>query len=584
MTEAVLPQRGSALIPEATQQIQPTEEAAIDEAVAVLQDHAQGWVDLGIEARIRLLEQLRDRTVAAAPVWVSKAIEAKKIPAGSPAEGEEWLAGPVVVLRNIELLRRSLKDISTIGSPQLPGPVSTRSDGTVVAPVFPTDHWDKLMFNGFSAEVWMEEGVTASNLVETMGVFYRNPPADGKVALVLGAGNVSSIGPMDALYKLFVEGQVVLLKMNPVNAYLGPVIEDAFADLVRQGYLRVVYGGAQQGAYCCTHSGVSEVHITGSDKTHDAIVYGVGPKGEERKAQRAPMNEKPITSELGNVSPIMVVPGPWSEGDLRYHGYNLVSSLTNNAGFNCNATRVMITHRQWMQRRGLLDAIEAAFAQAPVRDPYYPGAKDRQQAFLDAHPDALQFGPRGEGRVPWTFISGLDPKKTDDICFTTEAWTGVTSEVSLDAADPVAYIEAATKFMNETTWGQLSCSIIVHPKSLEDPRVQVAIDKAIAELRYGSIAINHWSALSYALVSPTWGSHPGNPKHDIGSGRGVVHNTYLFDRPKKSVIRGPFKVFPKPAWFFNNQTSHEQGRKMVKFSAEPSWDQIPSLLYSALRG
>ena len=39
----------------------------------------------------------------------------------------------------------------------------------------------------------------------------------GKVALILGAGNVSSIPPMDALYKSFAEGFVNVVKMNPVN-------------------------------------------------------------------------------------------------------------------------------------------------------------------------------------------------------------------------------------------------------------------------------------------------------------------------------------------------------------------------------
>ena len=53
-------------------------------------------------------------------------------------------------------------------------------------------------------------------------------PRRGRVALVLGAGNVSSIGPMDALYKLFVEDRVVLYKMHPVNAYLGPLLERGF--------------------------------------------------------------------------------------------------------------------------------------------------------------------------------------------------------------------------------------------------------------------------------------------------------------------------------------------------------------------
>lgn len=83
----------------------------------------------------------------------------------------------------------------------------------------------------------------------------------GKIALVLGAGNVSALVPADFLHKLFVEGSVVLLKPNPVNAYLVPLIEQAFGALIRRGYLRIVQGGAAEGAYLCQH----ELHMTGSD-------------------------------------------------------------------------------------------------------------------------------------------------------------------------------------------------------------------------------------------------------------------------------------------------------------------------------
>jgi len=35
---------------------------------------------------------------------------------------------------------------------------------------------------------------------------------------------------------------------------------------------------------CAYHAGVDEIHITGSDKTHDLIVWGPpGPAREERK-------------------------------------------------------------------------------------------------------------------------------------------------------------------------------------------------------------------------------------------------------------------------------------------------------------
>ncbi len=81
------------------------------------------------------------------------------------------------------------------------------------------------------------------------------------------------------LYKLLVEGQVCVLKMNPVNDYLGPFLEEAFGNLVRDGFVQLVYGGADVGDYLCHHPGIDEIHITGSAATHDAIVFGSGEEG-----------------------------------------------------------------------------------------------------------------------------------------------------------------------------------------------------------------------------------------------------------------------------------------------------------------
>ena len=67
-----------------------------------------------------------------------------------------------------------------------------------------------------------------------MAVFYKQPDPTGQVALVLGAGNIASIAPLDVLYKLIAEGQVCLLKMNPINEYLGKFMERVFAGLVQR--------------------------------------------------------------------------------------------------------------------------------------------------------------------------------------------------------------------------------------------------------------------------------------------------------------------------------------------------------------
>jgi len=584
VTQAIIEAQGSAAIPEAEHRIAPTSQSKIDEALAILEDHRQEWAALDIEERIELLEHLRDGCVEVAQRWVRASMQAKGMTFGTAEEGEEWLAGPAAVIKNLSLLITSLHDIQDYGVPQLPKPAYTRSDGQVVAPVFPADGWDGLLFQGFTAEVWMQPGVELQQLSENQAAFYREQSPKGRLALVLGAGNVSSIGPMDALYKLFVEGQVVILKMNPVNEYLGPIIDEAFEPLRERGFFRVVYGGAAEGDYLCTHRLVEEIHITGSDKTHDAIVFGAGEEGARRKADRDPRNRKHLTCELGNVSPIIIVPGPWSQKDLDFQGVNIASSLCNNAGFNCSATRVIVQHEQWDQREALLASLQKAFRKAADRKPYYPGAEDRQKMFLEHHPDADQFGVQGDGHVPWTLIHHLDPNQVDDICFNTESWCGETSEVALSADSIVEYIDKAVAFCNERVWGTLNASIIVHPKSIKDPAVADAVERAIANLRYGSIAVNHWAGLNYGLVTPTWGAFPGHPSDDIRSGRGIVHNTYMFDKPQKSVLRGPFRVWPRPAWFIDNKTAATVGRKMTYFSADPSLARLPGILWASLFG
>ena len=79
------------------------------------------------------------------------------------------------------------------------------------------------------------------------------------------------------VHKLFVEGQVPA-QNEPRERILCPFIERAFKRLVDDGFLDR-HGGADVGEYLCQHERVDEIHITGSDRTHDAIVFGVGEEG-----------------------------------------------------------------------------------------------------------------------------------------------------------------------------------------------------------------------------------------------------------------------------------------------------------------
>ena len=349
------------------------------------------------------------------------------------------------------------------------------------------------------------------------------------------------------------------------------------------GFLRLVCGGAEEGAYLCNHPGVDEIHITGSDKTFDAIVFGPGVEGVKRKAEHRPLLTKRITGELGNVSPVIVVPGPWSDSDLAYQAEHIDSMLTNNAGFNCNATRVIIQHTGWSQREQLLQQVRRVLVRVPLRAAYYPGARERYQAFVAAHPEAEQIGTPEQQQLPWTLVEGVDPANADDVCFTTEAFCGLFAETGLDAASVPEYIDRAVAFANEHLWGTLNATIIVHPSSLKDPAIAVAVERAIANLRYGSVGVNYWAGIGYALGITTWGAFPGHEIDNIQSGMGVVHNTLMFSRPQKSVLRGPFRSLLTPPWFVSQgKIASRLFPKLVAFEAAPSPWKVPGIVRAAL--
>src|SRR5580700_8355110 len=83
----------------------------LDEAIAILRDHARPFARLSPAARADLLRACIPRLAEVAPRWVEAAIRAKGLPAGTPPSSEELLAGPLPVIRNARLLVRSLEAI-----------------------------------------------------------------------------------------------------------------------------------------------------------------------------------------------------------------------------------------------------------------------------------------------------------------------------------------------------------------------------------------------------------------------------------------------------------------------------------------
>lgn len=561
--------------------IGPPARGQLDAAVEQLSERRAAWVAVPPAARIGLIHELRRDVAAVADAWAGAVAEAEGL---DPSEAsEEWIAGPYLVLRQLRLLGTSLRGIERRGAPRIPGPIITRPDGRVSARVVPIDRFDRLMYPRVSAEVWMEPDVSADELAQTQAIAYRHPDGGG-VCLVLGAGNVSSIGPLDAIDKLFVANRVAILKTHPTQAFLRPILEVALRALIRDGYLRIVDGGVEEGSYLANHPGVDELHITGSHQTYNAIVFGTDTEGEARRLLDEPIMHKPFSAELGNLTPVIVVPGRWTDAEIAYQADNLATMLTNNAGFNCTTPRVIITPAGWGLRHRFLNAVRARLAATRLRPAYYPGAVQRFDRFLGAHPEAELYGERDDGRLPWALITDLDPGARDDPCFTTEAFCGVFGELPLPSASVADYVERAVAFANESLWGSLNVTLIVHPASVRNPEVAAAVERAVADLRYGTVSINHWSALGFALGATPWGAYPGNARNEIRSGTGVVHNTLMFSRSEKTVVRAPFRAFPKPIWFGSHRTAARLARQLVRFEAHPSLLRLAAMLPRALVG
>ncbi len=548
---------------------------ALESTLVKLSGHRPEWTTLGARQRASLLQACMAATLKVAPEWVRLVCLAKGIDPSSQQVGEAWLSGPMTTVRTLRITAESLlRDAS-------PRPRAIRRRGDqVIATVTPQSRLENLSMGGLVGEVWLERGASP-----TQGGLYRDPDhpaAAGGLALVLGAGNVSAIAAKDIVYKLVADNEVVILKMHPVTSYLTSVFESAFAPLIDAGYLAICEGDAGVGEFLCGHDLVTSIHLTGSDRTFDAIVWG-GSREEQdrRKAASDPLITKPVTAELGCVTPVLVVPGQWSDREVAYQAASVAGMVTHNASFNCTAAKAILTAAGWPQREQFRDALRQALRTAPPRQAYYPGAQARYKEFVDAYPAAEVLGARPDGVVPWTLLPDVAPARSE-YALSHEAFCGVVADVAVPGTDAEDFLAVAVRCANEEIWGSLSCNVLVDPRTEE--RLGDSLENAIADLRYGGTAVNSWGSALFGLASTTWGAFPGNAVEQIGSGVGVVGNALFFDHPQKSVAYGAFMQWPKPPWWPIHRSLATLGERWAHFEARPTWAKLPGFAAAAVRG
>ena len=565
----------------------------LDAAVSQLVQNKQRWAQTSLAERISILTEIKDRVLDVAEDWALTASAKKQIPKGSPLEGEEWTSGPYTVLNACSALITTLSqmpDKSFLKSL----PVRSVSNTQIAAQVLPHTIWDHLILSGITAEVWMKPEVTEANLPEYTAAAYAVPVSErtGSVSLVLGAGNVAAIAPLDCFQKLFTEHSVVLLKMNPVNDYLIDVLEPALKPLIDFGALQIVRGGADVGEYLCNHPDIETIHITGAEASHDAIVWAAGEEGAANKRAGRRKNSKRITSELGAVCPTIVVPGPWTKADIQFQAEQVATQKLHNSGFNCVACQMLVMPDDWDRGESFLSALENTLATAPARGRYYPGADDRMDQFQSEYPRAVNFS--GENGSTRRLVKQFDKEDDKSYAENVEIFAPVMGVTTIEGHDAESYLRNAIAYCNNDLHGTLGANIVIHPK------VKKALadnwDGIIGDLKYGCIAINAWTGLGFLSVQTPWGAFPGHTLQDVQSGIGFVHNSYMFDRPERTVVEAPFRPFPrnllhgsatmlpKPPWFVTNKKAHILGELLTRFEHKPSFLKIPRIFLNAMLG
>lgn len=554
----------------------------LDRAVADLGRGIERWAALPLKDRAALLDRTHASIRAHAEDWARAAIRAKGTP--PEAEGEEWLSGPYSALGGFAVVAQSLRALAEGRSPAAGLQEGTAPGGRATFRVLPATAYDRLLLHGFTADVWMPPGVSADRARLEAGLGARRVGESGGVGLVLGAGNISSIGPLDCLYELVAFNRASVLKLNPTFAGIEDAYRKALSPLVEAGLLRIVNGAAAIGGHLAHHPDIVHVHITGSGLTHDAIVWGTGAEAAERRAAGTPLLGKPISSELGGVAPIIVVPGKWSKADLRYQAEHVATMRLHNSGHNCVAGQALVLSSDWPQREAFLDELRRVLDELPQRTPWYPGADRKLDSARASYPAAEDH----RGRL---LVEVSDATSADLLA--TEYFGPVLGHTALPGTG-ADFLRDAVAFANDRLDGTLGANVLVRPRDRR--RMGPAFDEAVAALRSGTIAINAWTGLAFTLPGAPWGAFPGNTVDDVGSGIGVVHNGFLFDGPERTVVTGPFRpaprslvrgelaISPKPPWFSTARTGARTSELMTGLAGAPSWRRLPRIVASAMRG
>ncbi len=531
-------------------------------SIEALHQHKLIWLELSVQQKLELLKQLQSNIKLIKSEWIAADIKSRGRLANDLDAAMSIIAGPAMVLRLVRAYIETFTHLTNNKNPQ--NNLQCKQNRVTV---FPLTWYDKIAFLGQRAEVDLTSYPTRTEHKHA-----------GELALVLAAGNYAALTFADLMHKLFNDAAVVIVKTHPVTEYFGGILKKIFHEFIQQGFVDIVDGDVRMGKELSEHPLVDSVHLTGADKTFETIVFGSGEIGKQNKLNNKPITTKKVTGELGNISPMIIIPGPWSENEIDYQAENILASHVYNSGFSCNATKIIIQQKSWNCREKLNTAIEKYLRTIPQDKAYYPGTHERIERALQVYPNTELFGEFTADLVPWCFAKNLKSIDSNQLAFQEEIFGSFFAETTIDTNDTVDYIEKAVDFCNQHLWGTLNVSLLVHPKLYQDQKVKVAIETAIQDLKYGTVAINLWPAFSYYIGVAPWGGYSGATLNNIQSGNCFVHNPFMLRGIKKSIYFAPFKIWPK-SLFPTNPKTPRIAKSLLEYETNPNFFNLLKIIY-----
>lgn len=131
-----------------------------DAAIATLQHHKHQLVDISPLKLASMLDEMFDATAKIADTWIEQDIINRGLDPNHWDAATTILTGPCVTLRLIELYQQTLKAIANKGKPTLPSRTTQLPNGQTSIRVFPNGLYDRVLFNRFSADVWLSPNHT----------------------------------------------------------------------------------------------------------------------------------------------------------------------------------------------------------------------------------------------------------------------------------------------------------------------------------------------------------------------------------------------------------------------------------------